>query len=290
MAECSSYILKCEYEGKFFICNRNESWIERLTDSTAIDWWEYNVSPFLYSCSVQILEEIPNCSNEDLKDQKFLNIIKHRYIEADPDINEDEHICDIVLKNKTTDMKKRMRAKMNELIKLSETAIRYGNSEKFTKIIMNNPYLDQWLSLPRHKFPPFEKSGISSKYLYAYLIVHKNSFKEKLQQSSEDNASRERLPGLLCELIDDVYKNVGPNVIQGYDVINIEKLQLIIPELKDIIKNGKAEQMFWFKDDMDICVLYDDSHMKTINLHKYIKEKENPIKYEQYLRNYQSGQ
>lgn len=185
--ECSSYILKCEHNGKSFICNRNAFWVDRMVKVPEyIKWWEIPTEELFFWCikgsHITILEEIPNCSNEGLKDQKKLNFIKRMYQTMYPEAN--EKICDMVIAEAYRGLKKRMKEKMNELLRLRRVAIKYGNEYKFLKELMDkHPDL---LYKPRYQFPSFEKSGIQSKYKYAFFVCEKNEARSRKEEEERD--------------------------------------------------------------------------------------------------------
>lgn len=181
--ECSSYILKCEHNGKSFICNRNAFWVDRMVKVPEyIKWWEIPTEELFFWCikgsHITILEEIPNCSNEGLKDQKKLNSIKKMYQTMYPEAN--EKICDMVIAEAYRGLKKRMKERMMKCIKMSNTAKRYGNAERFAKEAVRK--YRNLLFTERYKYPPFSKSGIKSEYLYSFIICERDRLREKIPQ------------------------------------------------------------------------------------------------------------
>lgn len=185
--ECSSYILKCEHNGKQFICNRNASWIDRIVRIPQyVEWWEIPSEELFFKCiqdsHIEILEEIKDCSNEGLKDQKLLNHIKAKYQCMYPEAN--EKICDLIINESYRELKRRMKDGMEKYIRMSNTAKRYGNADRFL-----NEVIEKYVKLlytPRYKFPPFEKSGIKSKYLYSFILCERDRirriYEKKLNQ------------------------------------------------------------------------------------------------------------
>lgn len=183
--ECSSFILKCEHNGNYFICNRNAMWFERLVKVPEyVKWWEIPTDELFFRCiqdsNIWILEEIEHCSNEKLKDQKMLNEKKRKYQEGDPDVNT-EKICDIVINEAYRGLKSRMKAAKENYERLPTIAEKYNKNYAYTwELIRNHREL---LYTPRYKFPPFEKSGIRSKYLYALALCRKDDIVYHLEKN-----------------------------------------------------------------------------------------------------------
>lgn len=183
--ECSSYILKCEHNGNYFICNRNAMWFERLVKVPEyVKWWEIPVDELFFRCiqdsNIWILEEIEHCSNEKLKDQKMLNTRKRVYLKGDPDVNT-EKICDIVINEAYRGLKVRMKAAKEKYEKLCRAVGHFDKGQAFTHELIRNHR--ELLYTPRYKFPPFEKSGIRSKYLYAFALCMKDDIVYHLEEN-----------------------------------------------------------------------------------------------------------
>lgn len=223
--ECSSYILKCEHNGHYFICNRNAMWFDRLVKVPEyVKWWEIPTDELFFRCiqdsNIWILEEIEHCSNEKLKDQKMLNEKKRKYQEGDPDVNT-EKICDIVINEAYRGLKARMKERMNELTKMERWAHTYNRANKLRDKILNTPKLKAMLDLPRYKFPSFEKSGLTNKGLYAYLIVNKNNIMR--EQMSEQMTIE-----IICKEIDEIFEGLEYPQINTQDVERFNRLKNLI--------------------------------------------------------------
>lgn len=294
--ECSSYILKCEHNGNYFICNRNAMWFDRLVKVPEyVKWWEIPVDELFFRCiqdsNIWILEEIEHCSNEKLKDQKMLNTRKRVYLKGDPDVNT-EKICDIVINEAYRGLKSRMKERMKELTMLERRAHIYRHADDFRDKILNTPELKAMLDLPRYKFPPFEKSGLTNKGLYAYLIVNKNNImrevireqmlieREKLLMESVDDITE-----MVCEKIDEIYDGLEYPQIGSWDVVRFDKLENLIlcldrcsrPVEYQPLKGKYIEGVVWTKESHHLELFYSkdkDSYSGgsiEINVDEFVK-------------------
>lgn len=81
----SSYILKVTNDDdKIFICNRNSDAFNKLYEDRILTWMELHYYESMtmddYRADIEVLEVFENLSNSFLKDQKFLNSMKQKWI------------------------------------------------------------------------------------------------------------------------------------------------------------------------------------------------------------------
>lgn len=152
-----SYILKVKHKDKYYICNRNSTWFNNhIKASDIVNFWgiEYE-SVFQISEDYQIIEILPY-SNTKCKDQKIINERKKAIIAKDPELNEDEKICDSVISSTIKRYKSKMRKYKKEIL----TSLDKYNPDELvyiTKFIKCKAYMNQFYKQERYTFPSFEK-------------------------------------------------------------------------------------------------------------------------------------
>lgn len=180
MTDCS-YILKVKHNDKYYICNRNSTWFNNLIKaSNIINFWgiEYE-SVFQISEDYQIIEILPY-SNTKCKDQKIINERKKVIIAEDPELNEDEKICDIVISSTIQKYKSKMREYKKRIL-ASLDKCTPNEVESFIRFARNNTYMRSFCGKNRYQFPTkdiwkekaninFKKSEYCDK-LYAFWLL-----------------------------------------------------------------------------------------------------------------------
>lgn len=171
-----SYLLKCSYNGKYFLCNRNDTWYKTLMPEY-LKWWEMTDITSLDDCNVELIMVVPY-DNQNRRHQRAINILKDEYRKIDPDINEDEHICDIVLLDAVKNMKKGKKERYHELWEIyDKTPLKLY--DVYRHEILSSPRIEELLDTPRYML---EKLNVKDEGKYAYLMVWKDSWKRSLME------------------------------------------------------------------------------------------------------------
>lgn len=117
-------ILLITHNNKYYICNRNQDSIFGLNIPQYVKWWGFPLSKIydFTTTDVKVICNLYRIGNENHIHQARLNRMKDDFREVlskdYPQLLENEHICDLVMKDSVRPFLKRMKSRRRQLLSL----------------------------------------------------------------------------------------------------------------------------------------------------------------------------
>ena len=99
-----NYILKCSFENKVFVFNRNMLALQKFIPQNIKTFWGLSNESCLEKMNIEIITSMPG-DNKNLCDQKWLNEIKKEYISEIENEEEQIRILNVISKGYTSKLK-----------------------------------------------------------------------------------------------------------------------------------------------------------------------------------------
>ena len=99
-----NYILKCSFENKVFVFNRNMLALQKFIPQNIKTFWGLSNESCLEKMNIEIITSTPG-DNKKLCDQKWLNEIKKQYISEIENEEEQIRILNVISKGYTSKLK-----------------------------------------------------------------------------------------------------------------------------------------------------------------------------------------
>ena len=99
-----NYILKCSFENKVFVFNRNMLALQKFIPQNIKTFWGLSNESCLEKMNIEIITSAPG-DNKNLCDQKWLNEIKKEYISEIENEEEQIRILNVISKGYTSKLK-----------------------------------------------------------------------------------------------------------------------------------------------------------------------------------------
>ena len=128
-----NYILKCTFENKVFIFNRNMLDLQKFVPQNTKTFWGLSDESCLEKMNIEIITKVQG-DNKKLCDQKWLNEIKKQYISEIENEEEQIRILNVISKGYTSKLKEAKKRYMEQAKKFIEPI----NRESMIKIIYDS--------------------------------------------------------------------------------------------------------------------------------------------------------
>ena len=125
-----NYILKCTFENKVFIFNRNMLALQKFVPQNIKTFWGLSDELCLEKMNIELITGVPG-DNKNLCDQKWLNEIKKQYISEIENEEEQIRILNVISKEYTSKLKEAKDRYIDHVKKFIEPL----NRESIIKII-----------------------------------------------------------------------------------------------------------------------------------------------------------